>query len=1000
MNGPSIHGGSDSNVSGSSDPGLSGFSETPVIDRIPRLADRRKRRPPRPTRETPRTQLLLPTTRLGWLKVTGAALGGVMVVGAALVGLHLISNNGCSEFTTERTTVAAGGFQIKVVPGDLVGSFGVKLNVLPLADFTPDSRNAELRVAFANLPSSLMLMSDPILVEKCSVDPKLATLRMAIPPGIVLPAAEPEASLDLYGWDNRTSRWVWLGSELDTAAREVVARVRQVPSLVALMKVARISPVLGVELPAASGNPTAVIESIPSAARELHATGMYLGDTSSLVGNLSRLLRLTHVNGAPVKTIPVVRNWGMKGEVNRTLLRTMLASESSRLAHVNALLGMVAAGGFEGIQVDYRGVDGAQREAFTQFVELLGARLAEQGKTLSIAVPAPAFVGDAAAGAPAAAFELTGYDLYRIGRAASQVQLDLTTAPEALCTSQLDALIGWVTGQIDRYKLQVVVPTLGLQKDANGRSRLIGLEESLAELGRLQAVAPAVQPGANVQLWWSGDVEPGDVRYDPSTRFYSYSYVDKRGIQQTVWLNTAASLKSTLERLSRHNIRGLTLRGLTQPGNDEGIRQVVDGFARGDLASIPTPEPVLKVAFGSGTPFSLPLSQEPAAMIVQAPGGEGSYEVLSVFQSLRPVTLGASRIAVSKDAPSAEGGAALAAIADPASAKAASQPAASSPDALPAPSPPGVNAEVFELGGHVNDLLHATQMKSAGMTWARTEARGEVVPEAFIAEAKARGLKVLITAVGDRNRVMDTAYRDQWVQHLAKIAAAGADAIEVWSEPNYQAEWPAGQINGASYADLLKRAYFAIKQANPGTLVISAGLAQTSGIYSGGCDTQGCDEMAFLKQMADEDAQAYMDCVGIHYTSGFHSPSVVGALHYTQYYTLLRNAYYSAFSGAKPLCFTALGYISAEGFPTSMPANYAFAAGTTVADHATWLAEAARLSKASGKVRLMIVWNVDSKVWRADDPSRNTEGDPQAGYAMIRPDGTCPACESLRSVMK
>jgi hypothetical protein len=998
MNGPSMHGESDSNVSGGSDPGLSGFTETPVIDRIPRLANRKKRRkPPRPTRETPRTQLLLPTTRSGWLKVAGAALGGVVAVGVALVGLHLISASGCSEFTTERTTITAGGFRIKVVPGDLVGSFGVRLDVLPLADFTPDSRNAELRVAFASLPDSLVPIGDPILVKTCSVDPKLATLRMSIPPG-----AEPGASLDLYGWDDQARRWIWLGGELDMMANEVVARVSHVPSLVALMKVAPILPVLGIEVPPASDNPAAVVESIPSAAKEVHATGIYLGDGSGLAGNLSKLLRPTGVNGAPVKTIPVVRNWGAKGEVNRTLLRTMLASESSRAAHVNALLGLIATGGFEGIQIDYRGVDAAQREAFAQFVELLGARLAEQGKTLNVAVPAPALtgaIGDAAGAM--GVFDSPGYDLYRIGRAASMVQLDLTTNPEALCTSQLDALMGWVTGRIDRHKLQVVVPTLGLQKDANGRAKLVGLEEALAELGGLRTVASAVAPGANVRLWWNSDVEPSDVRYDPNSKFYSYSYVDERGIQQTVWLNTAASLKSTLERLSRHNIRGFTLRGLAQPGNDAGIQQVVDGFVRGDLASVPAPEPLLKVAFGSGTPFSLPLSQEPTAMIVQAPGGEGSYEIHSVFQSLRPVTLGSSRVEVSKDAPSAEGGATtLTASAALASAETVSQTATSPSDAAPAPSLPGINAEVFELGGHVNDLLHATQMKSAGMTWARTEVRGEVVPEAFIAEAKAKGLKVLVTAVGDRSRVMDIAYRDQWVQHLGKIAAAGADAIEVWSEPNYQAEWPAGQINGASYADLLKRAYFAIKQANPNTLVISAGLAQTSGIYSGGCDIQGCDELAFLRQMAGENAQAYMDCIGIHYTSGFEPPSAVGALHYTQYYEPLRNAYYGAFGGAKPICFTALGYVSAEGFPTSMPANYAFATGTTVANHAAWLAEAARLSKASGKVRLMIVWNVDSTVWIADDPSRNVEGDPQAGYAMIRPDGTCPACESLRSVMK
>ncbi len=982
MNGPSMHRESDSNASGTSDPGLSGFTETPVIDRIPRLANRRKRKPPRPTRETPRTQFLLPTTRAGWLKATGIAFGAVLAVGAALVGLHLISANGCSEFTTERTTVAAEGFQIRVMPSDLTGSFGVKLGVLSLADLTAASRDAELQAAASSLPSGLTLVSDPVRVKTCSANPRLAMLRMSIPPDV-----EADASLDLYGWDSQARAWTWLGGELDAASRAVVAYVSRVPSLVALMKVAPIPPLLSIELPPATRDPSAIVQSLPPGA--VHATGLYLGDGGSIVGDPSKLLRLS---GAPMRAIPVVRNWGAQGEVNRTLLRAMLASEASRAAHVNALLGLVAIGGFEGVQIDYRGVEGIQRDAFSQFIELLGARLAERGKTLSVAVPVPSLTGATgdAAGA-ASVFDSSGYDLYRIGRAAASVQLDLSTNPEAWCTSQLDPLMAWVVGRVDRHKLQVIVPTLGVQKDANGRVRLIGLEESLAGLRGLQTVAPAVAPGASVRVWWSGDVEPSDVRYDATGQFYSYSYVDERGIQQTVWLNTAASLKRTLERLSRHNIRGVTLRGLTHPGNDDGVMQVVDGFMRGDLASVQAPEPVIKVSFGAGTPFSLPLSQSPDTMVVQAPGGEGEYEIASTFQSARTVPLNPARVAVSKDATTAEGGANAASVASVAAGQ-ASQGAV--------PPIPGVNAELFELGGHVNDLVHAAQMKTAGMTWARTEVRGEVLPEAFIAEAKAKGLKVLVTAVGDRNRVMDIAYRDQWAQYLGNIATAGADAIEVWSEPNYKAEWPAGQISGASYADLLKRAYFAIKQANPNTLVISAGLAQTSGVYSGGCAEDGCDELAFLNQMATEHAQDYMDCVGVHYTSGFESPSAVGALHYSQYYEPLRNAYYGAFNGAKPVCFTALGYVTADGFPSGMPAKYSFAAGTTLADHSAWLAEAAKLSKASGKVRLMIVWNVDSTEWIADDPSQNLEGDPQAGYAMIRPDGTCPACESLRSVMK
>jgi hypothetical protein len=60
-----------------------------------------------------------------------------------------------------------------------------------------------------------------------------------------------------------------------------------------------------------------------------------------------------------------------------------------------------------------------------------------------------------------------------------------------------------------------------------------------------------------------------------------------------------------------------------------------------------------------------------------------------------------------------------------------------------------------------------------------------------------------------------------------------------------------------------------------------------------------------------------------------------------------------------------------------------------VAEQASYLGQAAQLSRDQGKVRLMIVFNVDLK---------NYDSDPQAGYAIIRPNGGCPACETLRAV--
>ncbi len=162
----------------------SGLTETPVIDRIPRLGlikKSKKRKPPRQTIQAPRTQILLPKTRKGWLKVGGVVAGGIALIASALVGIRLISDTGCSEFTTEVTNVAAGGLTINVLPGDLVGSYGVKLGVVPQAEFGPQSKNADAQAAALAIPQNLTPLGNFVTVRTCSVDPKTITLRMVAP---------------------------------------------------------------------------------------------------------------------------------------------------------------------------------------------------------------------------------------------------------------------------------------------------------------------------------------------------------------------------------------------------------------------------------------------------------------------------------------------------------------------------------------------------------------------------------------------------------------------------------------------------------------------------------------------------------------------------------------------------------------------------------------------------------------------------------------------------
>jgi hypothetical protein len=311
----------------------------------------------------------------------------------------------------------------------------------------------------------------------------------------------------------------------------------------------------------------------------------------------------------------------------------------------------------------------------------------------------------------------------------------------------------------------------------------------------------------------------------------------------------------------------------------------------------------------------------------------------------------------------------------------------------------------FMLGGQAihGGIPHADLMKSAGMTWVKLQAADLTVDFGpAIENAHRLGLRILISVVDktdNKYRVTDPAYQQDYANYVANIARQGADAIEVWNEMNIDREWPSGQISGTSYAQFINFVAPQIKAANANTWVITGAPAPT-GYFGGGCTPAGCDDKPFIEQMtaAGVFTNPNVDCVGIHYNEGIIPPTQTtgdprgNSEHYTRYYQAMVDTYSTASGGAKPLCFTELGYLTDDGYQSlaEVAQGFAWADETTVAQQAEWLASAAQLSKQQGKVRLMIVFNVDFDTYGAD---------PQAGYAILRVDGSCPACQSLAAVM-
>ncbi len=315
--------------------------------------------------------------------------------------------------------------------------------------------------------------------------------------------------------------------------------------------------------------------------------------------------------------------------------------------------------------------------------------------------------------------------------------------------------------------------------------------------------------------------------------------------------------------------------------------------------------------------------------------------------------------------------------------------------APPAPVPPAPPVGSFELGGQTQTFANKQVMKDSGMAWVKFQhkwAPGDSadVVAPLIQDAHNNGFKVLISVAGKQtypspNSIDFAAF----TQFMGALAAQGPDAIEVWNEQNIDFEWPAGQIDPATYVNsMLAPAYQAIKAANPNVMVISGAPAPT------GFDnaTNAWADNRYIAGMRAAGAANYADCIGVHYNSGATSPSATtghpGGSHYSWYYMPMLDLYYNTFGGARTVCFTELGYLSGEGF-SGLPPNFSWASGTTVQQQAEWLREARDMSAASGRVRMMIVYNVD---FTSFDPN----GDPQAGYAMIRPDGSCPACSAMQ----
>lgn len=296
--------------------------------------------------------------------------------------------------------------------------------------------------------------------------------------------------------------------------------------------------------------------------------------------------------------------------------------------------------------------------------------------------------------------------------------------------------------------------------------------------------------------------------------------------------------------------------------------------------------------------------------------------------------------------------------------------------------------------GEVRDKLH--------MNWFKQQVRWEdVEPEqgqydwgrldlAFESAAE-HGLKVMASVVTAPNWAReqgvdlskhgppaDSQTYVNFVTALVQRYAGKIHAIEVWNEQNLDREWTSvNGLSAANYVTLLRQTYTAIKNIDPGIIIISGALSPTGGWTEPDGRVSALDDFVYMDQLIAAGMLNYSDCVGAHHngynigpdvpwdnvpndpSATFRGPFDNRHHSWSFYSTLTTYAEKIRLAGGEQgLCVTEFGWPSTEDMDGSPP-GFGFADDNTLEEQREWTILAMDLMGEWGTVWLAFVWNLN-----------------------------------------
>ncbi len=908
-----------------------------------------------------------------------------------------------------RTLQAADGAQITFLPAAVIGSAWLKLDVVPNSQPLPESNDNGLRAAASDIPPNLSLKSAFYYLQHQGDLP--TRLQLVVP----IPNSGPSPHLlDLYAWNGQS--WEWLPHHKNLSQNVIEAELDFLPRSVAVMQADSIDPLVSIDY-----LPQATLPAKISPRLELNLPGLVINSNGQLTGNLDNLPQ------TEAAIIPTLHNR------DAAAINQLLARANSRQQHIEAIVDLLQNKAYQGVNLDYQGIDPALRRHFIAFLtDLRAAMPPDKRLSVRVELPRPTSTG----------WDTGAYDWPAIGRVADQIKLPALPGPQAYAPGgSMEALLAWAVSQVDRHKAQLIF-NAGSIEQIGETVRYISTGQALEQIGGVAALnAPEVlNPGQPVDFTLAGLPASTGIRVDGSGTYW-FGYLDADNRHHTIYFANPARLGYTLRLAAQYNLGGVAI---YNPDSETPATWVWDGLQTlFDANTALAVDSEYSVAWRVQTQNGQLVAEQTVNLRNpnyrwSAPAEGGAFEIaalISANQNPTPRSQGSIAVLVATPTPSPTP------TPRPSPTPSPTRTPTPQPTAVPRPAPsaqpqqtgpvppsaPPVNVAFgygIQADPRGNTAGNIENIRRLGFGWVKFQMawkdvesqRGDyswAMWDQLIDAYHVNGIQILLSIPKapdwarppDDDKSVEGPPQDpnlyaEFVANVAGRYRGKVQAIEIWNEQNLWYEAGGlGRINAANYVQLLQLSYAAIKSVNPDMIVVSGALTP-----AGNVGEAAVDDIEYLSQMYANGAKGFFDALGAH-PSGYNCPALADwrtvsdstALsfrgpfenrHHSWCFRGTMEGYREVMvangDGGKAIIPTEFGW-AVSGNPKP---GYEYARDNTPEEQAQWIVEAYQLAKDWGWVGPMFLWNLDYGV--------TAEGSELAAFGILN----TPAFEALANMPK